>query len=261
MSRVPLEIHPGAVVHPDAKLGPGVTVGPYAVIGEHVVIGAGTTIGPHAVIEGWTEIGQECRIAQFACIGGPPQHLEYRGEETRVVIGNRNVIREFVTIHRGTVRGGARTVIGDDNYLMAYAHVAHDCEVGNHVIMANCASLAGHILIEDYAVLGGLAGIHQFARIGAHALVGACSGVSQDVPPYVHATGNRATPHGLNTVGLKRHGFSEETLRTLEQAYKLLYRSGLTLQEALDQIQQQLRGPEVEHFVAFIKASERGVVR
>ncbi|HEY4485960.1 MAG TPA: acyl-ACP--UDP-N-acetylglucosamine O-acyltransferase, partial [Nitrospiria bacterium] len=216
------EIHSTAVVHPGAHLAEGVTVGPYSIIGENVKIGRGTRVASHAVIEGWTEIGEGCRIFQFASIGADPQDLKFRGEKSALIIGRNNTIREFVTIHRGTGPGGGVTRIGDDNLLMAYVHVAHDCGVGNHVVLANAATLAGHITVQDHAIVGGLSGLHQFVRIGRHAIIGGCSAVPQDIPPFVSAVGNRAKLYGLNTVGLKRGGFGEERIAAIKSAYKII---------------------------------------
>jgi UDP-N-acetylglucosamine acyltransferase len=254
--------HPTALIHPGARLASDVTVGPYSVIGEHVTIGAGTQVGAHCVIEGWTDIGEGCVFSHFVSAGTPPQDLKFAGEESRLVIGARNTFREFVTLNRATHHGGGVTRIGDDNFLMAYVHVAHDCTLGNHVIMANAATLAGHIEIGDHAVLGGLTGVHQFVRIGAYAMIGGCSAVAQDVPPFVSAVGNRAKLYGLNLVGLKRQGFSEERIGALKKAYRLLFGAHLALKEALKQVRHDLSGnPDVETLVAFIEMSERGISR
>lgn len=256
------KVHSSAVVHPGAHLEDGVEVGPYVVIEDDVTIGRGTVIGPHVVIARGTQVGQECQIFPFATIGTVPQSLRFQGEESRVVIGDHNIIREYVTIHRGTAFGGGRTTVGHHNFLMAYVHIAHDCHIHNHVIMANAATLAGHIEIEDYAVVGGLVAIHQFVRVGAYSLIGGASGIPQDVPPYVSAVGNRARLFGLNLVGLKRHNFSEETIRKLKRAYRVIFRSGLRLTDALAQVEEELGGtPEVDHMVEFIKKSERGILR
>ena len=257
-----VQIHPTAVVHPGAEIGEGVRIGPYAVIGEHVKIHAGTEVGSHAVIEGWTEIGEHCRIFPYAYIGAVPQDLKYAGEPTRVRIGRHNTFREFVTVHRATAYGRGETVIGDHNFFMAYVHIAHDCVIGNHVIMANAATLAGHILIEDHAIIGGLSALHQYTRVGAYAMIGGASAVAQDVPPYISAVGNRARPYGLNLVGLKRHGFSEQTLAALKAAYRLIFRSKLTLREAIRRVREEVpQIPEVRHFVEFIEGSTRGICR
>lgn len=255
-------IHETAIVHPGARIEEGVEIGPYAVIGEHVSIGTGTTVGPHAVIEGWTEIGRDNRIFQFASVGAIPQDLKFHGEKSTLRIGDRNTIREFVTIHLGTEDGGGETRIGDDNLLMAYSHVAHDCRVGNEVILANGATLAGHVEVEDHAILGGLSAIHQFTRIGCHAMISGGAMVAQDIPPYTIAQGDRAKTVGLNLVGLKRRGFSPEVMRELKEAYKLVFRSGLRVEEALKRIGDDLaQSPELEVFVRFIKNSERGIAR
>lgn len=254
--------HPTAIIHPGAKLDAGVEVGPYAVIGDQVTIGAGTTVGPHAVIEGPTEIGRDNRIFQFASVGAIPQDLKFHGETSYLRIGDRNTIREFVTLHRGTEDGGGETVLGNDNLCMAYSHVAHDCRVGNHVILANCATLAGHVTIEDFAILGGLSAVHQFTRVGCHTMISGGSMVAQDVPPYTIAQGDRAKTVGLNLVGLKRRGFSEGVLRSIKSAYKLLFRSDLRLEEALARIEAELEpSPELQVFTDFIRHSQRGIAR
>lgn len=255
-------IHPTAIVNPAAHVAEGVEIGPYAIIGEHVRIGRGSRIGPHTVIDGWTEIGEECQIFHFASVGGIPQDLKYRGEETWLRIGNRNVIREFATLQPGTVTGIGETVIGDNNLFMAYCHVAHDCIVGNRVIMANGSTLAGHVLVEDFAILGGLSAVHQFVRIGESAMLSGGAMVVQDVLPYTIASGNRATSAGLNSVGLKRRGFSPEVITRIKKAYKLIFRSGLRLDEAIARIRHEVpMSPEIAHFVEFAEKSERGICR
>jgi len=253
--------HPTAVIHPDAELDTAVTVGPYAVIGAGVRIGAGGSVGAHAVIEGPTDIGEACVIHPFAALGGPPQDLKYKGGPTRLVIGRNNIIREFVTFHRGTPNGGGETVIGNDNLFMAYAHVAHDCHVGSHVVMANAATLGGHVTVGDHAILGGLAAVHQFVQIGDYAMIGGGAIVTQDVPPYVNAAGNRARMYGLNLIGLKRHGFSNETISALKAAYRLLFRSaGLPLKKRVDQVESQYGHlAEVRILLDFVKGSGRGL--
>ncbi len=257
-----MKIHPTAIIAPDARLADDVEIGPYSVIGPDVQIGAGTVIGPHVVIEQYTDIGEGCHIRQFASIGADPQDLKYRGEATRVVIGNFNTIRECATIHRATTADIGVTMIGDHNLLMAYTHVAHNCKIGNHVIMSNAVNLAGHIHVEDYAIIGGMTGIHQFTRIGAHSFIGGASAVPRDVPPSVLASGNTAKPYGLNQIGLKRRGFPEETLQALKQAYRLVFRSGLRLSVALERIEQEVVDlPETRHFVDFIRNSARGICR
>jgi len=255
-------IHQTAIVDARAELAEGVTVGPYTIIGPHVKIGAHTSIDAHVVIKGPTEIGQRCTVFPFASIGDIPQDLKYGGGTTKLAIGNDNIFREYVTVNRGTEEGGGVTVIGDHNFFMAYSHIAHDCIINNHVIMANAATLAGHIEIEDHAILGGLVGVHQFAKVGRSAFVGACSAVSQDVPPYGLAVGNRARLFGLNLTGLKRQKFSAEAIKNVKEAYRIIFRAGLTLKDALEQVSQTITdSPEVAHLIEFIRSSKRGVVR
>jgi UDP-N-acetylglucosamine acyltransferase len=255
-------IHQTAIIDSHAELDSGVEVGPYSIIGPQVKIGRNTKIGPHVVIDGWTHIGEGCTIFQFASIGALPQDLKYRGEESWVIMGNNNTIREFVTINRGTSWSKGKTIIGNNNFFMAYSHVAHDCKIGNHVILANAATLAGHIAIEDYAIVGGLVGVHQFVKLGCHCIIGGGSGVNKDVPPYMMANGQRAKLYGLNTVGLQRHHFSEEALTNLKKAYHIIFRSSLTLEKALDQLAHEVKNsPEVKHLIRFIESSERGVTR
>ena len=255
-------IHKTALVHEKARIGENVEIGPYAIIGEHVSIGDGTWVGPHTVIEGWTEIGRDNRIFQFASIGADPQDLKFGGEESHLKIGDRNMIREFVTLHRGTAEGGGVTVIGSDCLLMAYCHVAHDCILGDRVILANAATLAGHVRIDDHAILGGLCAIHQFTRVGCHVMISGGAMVVQDIPPYTIAQGDRAKTVGINQVGLKRRNFSDEAIRDIKQAYKLMFRSGLRKDEALAQIDAEMKDcKEVAVFTDFIRGSERGVAR
>lgn len=255
-------IHSSAVVHPKARLAPDIEIGPYSIIGENVRLGRGCRVASHVVIEGWTEIGENCRIFPFACIGTVPQDLKFQGEESRVVIGNNNTIREYVTINRGTRPGGSITRIGDRNLLMAYVHVAHDCQIGHQVILANAATLAGHIVIGDYAVVGGLCGIHQFVKVGRYAIVGGCSAVPLDVPPFVSAVGNRAKLYGLNSLGLKRHGFSSDRIANLKTTYKILFRSKLGAKEAVKKVREELPdSPDALEMAAFVEQSERGICR
>ena len=255
-------IHKTAIIDAKAELDSEVEVGPYCIIGPHVKIGKGTTLGPHVVIDGWTQIGEECHIFQFASIGTIPQDLKYRGEESWVIVGNNNIIREFVTINRGTAQSGGKTIIGDNNVLMAYCHVAHDCIIANYVILANAATLAGHIEIEDYAIVGGLTAVHQFVRLGRHSIVGGGSGVNKDIPPYMMANGQRAKLYGLNTVGLKRHNFSHEAVSNLKKAYRTIFRSSFTVKKALELLQAEIKtSPEVDHLINFIKNSKRGFAR
>ena len=258
-----MAVHETAIVHPTAELADGVSVGPYSIIGEGVRIAEGTWIGPHVVIDRWTSIGANCRIYQYASIGTPAQHLKYKGEETYVIIGDNNVIREFVTINRGTLIGDGKTEIGDNNFIMAYAHIAHDCKLGNNVIMANAAQLAGHVIVEDNAVIGGVVAVHQFVRIGRFAFIGGATSVPQDIPPYVTASGMRAKLYGINVLNLKRHGFTDEVINALKKAYRLVFRSHLTLSEALQQIREApiFEYPEVQHFVNFMEESKRGITR
>ena len=256
-------IHPTAVIDPKAELGGGVEVGPYTVIERGVIIGQGTKIGPHVVIREGTRIGEGNQIYQFSSIGEAPQAVAYRGEPTTLQMGDHNIIREFVTLHRGSVKGGGKTVLGNENFIMAYSHIAHDCQVGNQVVMANGATLGGHILIEDHAIIGGLAAVHQFCRIGAHAFVSGMTGVTLDVPPYMLASGSRANLFGLNTVGLKRHKISEASVRALKKAYRIIFRSSLTLEKALAQLREDeiAKISEVQHLLQFIAQTKRGISR
>jgi UDP-N-acetylglucosamine acyltransferase len=255
-------IDPHAVIDPSAELAAGVSVGPFAVIGAGVTIGRGTRVGPHTVINGPTRIGEDNHIYQFASVGDAPQDKKYAGEPTRLEIGDRNTIREFVTINRGTIQDEGVTRIGNDNWIMAYVHIAHDCRIGDHTIFANNASLAGHVRVEDYVILGGFTLVHQFCSIGAHALTAFGSGISMDVPPYVTVGGMPAHAHGMNMEGLRRRGFSEAARRTLKQAYKLLYRENLSLQDALVRLRELAAGcHEVELLVHFLENKKRGIVR
>lgn len=255
-------IHPTAIVHPAARIDEGVEIGPYAVIGENVSIGAGTVVGPHTVIEGWTQIGRDNRIFQFASVGAAPQDLKFHGEQTTLRIGDRNTIREFVTLHRGTESGGGETVVGSDNLFLAYSHVAHDCRVANRVILSNGATLAGHVHVDDYAILSGLCAVHQFTRVGAHAMVAGGAMVNQDVAPYTIVQGDRAKTVGINLVGLQRRGFSEAAIRNIKKAYKLIFRSRLRIEEALERIETELgEGPEHKVLADFVRHSQRGITR
>ncbi len=251
-----------AIVSPQAQLAPDVRVGAFSIIGPEVVIGARTVIEPHAMVGGPTVMGADNHIFPFAAIGGPPQDKKYRGEPTRLEIGDRNVFRESCTINRGTTHDQGVTRIGSDNLFMAYSHVAHDCQIGNQTVFANCASLAGHVDVGDWVIIGGLSAVHQFAKIGAHAFLGGGTILSRDVPPYVMVNGNPATPHSINSEGLKRRGFSEEQIRTLREAYRILYRSDLKLSEALARLETLAHAhAEVRPFVDFIHASNRSLVR
>ncbi|MGE0810888.1 MAG: acyl-ACP--UDP-N-acetylglucosamine O-acyltransferase [Immundisolibacter sp.] len=255
-------IDPTARVHPDAQLAPDVEVGAYSVIGPQVRIGAGSVIGPHTVITGNTTIGRNNRVFQFASLGEVPQDKKYHaGEDTRLDIGDGNTIREFCTLNVGTVGGGGVTRLGDDNWLMAYVHIAHDCLIGSHTIFANSSSLAGHVTVEDHVILGGFALVHQFCALGAHSFLGASSLVLKDVPPFVMAEGNSARPRGINSEGLRRRGFSTDDITTIRNAYKALYRSGLRLQEALAVLDGESDNPHVALMAAFVRRSQRGIIR
>lgn len=254
--------HPTALIHPNAKLADDVRVGAYSIIGEHVEIGAGTTVGPHVVITGHTRIGENNQIFQFCSLGEVPQDKKYAGEPTRLEIGNNNVIRECCTFNIGTVQDVGVTRMGNDNWVMAYVHVAHDCQIGNNVIFANSTQLAGHVVIDDYAILGGFTGVHQFCQIGAHVMTAVGTVLLHDIPPYVKVSGSPAAPHGINSEGLKRRGFSSASVMGIKRAYKTLYRSGLTLEEAKLSIGEQLaEHPELQILADFLNRSQRGIVR
>jgi UDP-N-acetylglucosamine acyltransferase len=259
-------IHPTAIVDPKAELDASVSVGPYAVIGPRVRIGARCSVGAHCVIEGHTAIGNDNRIFQFASVGAPPQDKKYGGEPTRLEIGNGNTIREFVTINTGTVQDAGVTRLGDDNWIMAYVHIAHDCQLGSHLILANAVQLAGHVHLGDWVFLGGLSGVHQFVRVGAHAMAGFQARLSQDVPPFVTVAGNPAQAQGINQEGLRRRGYTPERIAAVKQMHKLLYRQGLTLADARTAIG-QLSGelpeaqPDIELMQGFLATAERGIVR
>ena len=259
---VPLrKIHETAVIYPGARLGRDVEVGPYSVIGENVFIGDGTKIGSHVVIEGWTTIGKECRIHHGACVGNAPQDLKFKGEKTFVYIGDNTVIREFVTINRATGEG-EETRIGSNCLLMGTVHIAHNCVVGNNVVISNHAGLAGHVTVEDRAIISGLTGVHQFVKIGRNAMVGGASKVVQDVPPFVIADGRPARVCGLNSVGIARAGLSEDVRRNLKRAYRILFRSGLKLSEAITTMEQELDSSEpVDHLLRFLRNVNRGICR
>lgn len=255
-------IHPQAIVDPGARIGKNVDIGAFTIIGPGVEIGDDSWIGPHVVIYGPTRIGKNNRIYQFCSLGDAPQHLGYQGEPTRLEIGDRNIVREYCTFNRGTVGGGGVTRLGDDNFIMAYCHVAHDCHVGNHTIFANGTSLAGHVTIEDYVIFGGFTMVHQFCRVGAYTMTGISTVTFKDIPPYLLVAGNTAVPHGLNLRGLKRRKFSASAIESLRRAYKILYKSGLRLEEALALLAEDAKdSAEVNHFFQFIKASERGIIR
>lgn len=257
-----MTVHATAIVAPGAQLHPTVEVGPYAVIGPKVRIAAGTRVGPHAVIDGDTTIGERNRIFQFASVGAQPQDLKYAGEETRLVIGDENQIREFTTLHIGTAGGGGVTRVGNKNLFMAYSHVAHDCQVGDGCVFANSATLAGHVEVRDHAILGGLSAVHQFTRIGPHAFIAGGAIVVMDVPPFCTAQGDRAELAGLNTVGLTRHGYSEEQIGRIKDAYRILFRSKLGLNEAISRLKAEHGGhKEIELLLDFVTSSKRGFTR
>nr|WP_320014127.1 acyl-ACP--UDP-N-acetylglucosamine O-acyltransferase [uncultured Desulfobacter sp.] len=255
-------IHPTAIIDSSARIDENVTIGPYTIVKGDVTIGSGTTIGPYCTIEDHVTIGPDCNIFQYASIGGAPQDLKFHGETTHLIIGRGSIIREFVTINRGTGFGGGLTEVGEENYLMAYTHVAHDCKTGKGVILANNSTLAGHIEIGNYATVGGLVAIHQFVKIGDYAYIGGKSAVVKDIPPFVIAAGDRATLHGLNNVGLKRHNFETSVIRQLKKAYRIFFRIGLTVTQAVERTKAEVEQlPEVVFFSEFIKTSNRGVTR
>ncbi len=257
-----MEIHPSAVVSPHAELATGVRIGPFSVIGDHVTIGKDTNIGSHVVIDGHTQLGERNRIYPFVSIGSPPQDIGYRGEDTRVFIGDDNMIREYATINRATTKEEWKTVVGNENYIMAYAHVAHDCILGNKVIMSNVATLGGHIAVGDHATLGGMVAVHQFVRIGAYAFLGGKSGVDRDVPPFMITAGSRAKLYGVNGRGLKRLGFSQKTINGLKKAYRIIWRENKRMGEGIKQVKKEIKSfPELEMLLSFIEASERGVLQ
>ncbi len=260
------QIHPSAMVDHRAEIGENVIISAYAVIGPNVKIGKNTVIGSHTVIEGITEIGENNKISNFVTIGHPPQDIKYANEPTKVIIGNNNIIREYASIHRATTKGDWKTEIGSNNFIMAYSHIAHDCKIGNYVVMANNASLAGHVIISDYAVIGGLVGIHQFVRVGESAFIGAGTLTSLDILPYSlvagKGTGNRAKFFGLNIIGLKRRGFSKETIEKIKKAYYILFQSKLLLKEAIKKVREELgEFSEVEKIINFIETTKRGICR
>ena len=256
------EIHPTAIISPKAEIEEDTFVGPFCIIQDGAHMKRGSKLISNVIIEGNTEIGENCTIYPFTSIGLPPQDLKYKGETTGIKIGNNNTIREYVTLHRASVGGDGQTTLGDNNFLMAYVHIAHDCKIGNSVIMANVATLAGHVVVEDHAYIGGLSAVHQFARIGSYAMVGGFSGVAQDIPPYMTASGPRAKLFGLNTIGLKRHGFSDSTINELKKAYKILFREKRTLKDAIKKIQEDLPyTDEIKHLIDFIQKNKRGICR
>ena len=257
-----MSIDPRAVVSPRAQIASGVEIGPYSVIGPDVTIGAGCHIGPHVVINGPTVLGEGNRVYQFASLGEAPQDMKYKGEPTKLIIGDRNTFREYVTINRGTVTGIGETRLGNDNLILAYSHIAHDCVLGNHIIFSNVVNLAGHVQVGDWVIFSGYSGAHQFSRIGAHAFIGNNTSVIRDIPPYVLATGHPAEPRSINIEGLKRRGFDEEQQRAIRNAYRILYRSDLKLEDAMQQIEEMARQNEVLGiFAEFLRSSTRGLAR
>jgi UDP-N-acetylglucosamine acyltransferase len=259
MTAVAAMVHPSAIVHPGARIAPDCEIGPYCIIGEHVVLGPGCRLHSHVVIDGWTTLGRGNDIFPFASIGLKTQDLKWKGGITRTEIGDFNTFREYVTVHSATGAGEA-TVIGSHNHLLAYCHIAHNVRLGDHIVMSNVATLAGHVLVEDHAVVGGLAAVHQFCRIGKMAIIGGCSKVVQDVPPYMLADGNPAETRTINKVGLERNGVCEEAQAALKQAFRILFREGLATSNALARLQAELKPlPEIQHLIAFARASERGL--
>jgi UDP-N-acetylglucosamine acyltransferase len=257
-----MEIHPSAVVSPNAEIGPGVRIGPFSVIGDRVTVGRDTVIGPHVVIEGNTRIGERNNIYPFVSIGSPPQDVSYKGEDTRVVIGDDNIIREYVSINRASTKQEWVTVVGNNNYLMAYAHVAHDCILGNHIIMSNVATLGGHTVVGDHVTLGGLMASHQFVRIGVYAFISGITGLPQDIPPYMLAAGARAKLYGPNLVGLRRHGFSRDVINGLRKAYKIIWRESGRFDEGIARVRREIEPfPELDVLLDFLRDSKRGVTR
>ncbi len=258
-----MEVHPTAIISETAVLGPGVTVGAYSIIGDHVTLGQGCRVDSHVVIQGRTRVGSRCHFFPYSSIGLPPQDLKYKGEDTELVIGDDNVFREYVTINRGTAQGGGRTLIGNNNFFMVYSHVAHDCVLGNSIIMANAATLAGHVLIEDYATIGAFSGIHQFCRIGVHGFVGGYSVITKDVLPYSKTVSARdARNYGVNTLGLERRGFSTESIRVIRAAYRVILQSKLNTSQALPVLKERFMDqPNVRVLIDFIEKSQRGIIK
>lgn len=257
-----MDIHPSAVVSPHAELGPGVRIGPYCTIGDHVRIDRETVLSSHVTIEGHTRIGARNRIYPFTSVGFPPQDIGYKGEDTRVIIGDDNIIREYSTIHRATTKQNWETVVGDENYIMAYAHIAHDCYLGKRVIMSNGATLGGHIAIDDYAILGGMVAVHQFVRIGTHAFIGGKSGIDRDVPPFMITAGERAKLYGVNQKGLHRMGFSQQSIDGLKKAYRIIWRDNSRFSDGIRQVRREMESfPELEILLGFFEGSRRGILR
>ena len=258
-----MSIHPTAVVSSKASLGEAVSIGPYAILEDDVVLGDHCRVDAHTVIQGPTRAGAHCHFFPFCSIGFPPQDLKYRGERTELVIGDHNTFREYVTVNRGTTGGGGRTAIGNHNFIMAYSHIAHDCSLGDHVLLANAATLAGHVTVADHATIGAFSGVHQFCRVGIYGFVGGYSVITKDVLPYSKTVSARdAKNYGVNVIGLERRGFSEDSIRTIRAAYRVLLKSGLNTSQALDQLEQELAGyPEVQALIDFIQTSDRGIIK
>jgi UDP-N-acetylglucosamine acyltransferase len=254
-------IHPTAIIHKNAAIDDDVDIGPYCTIDEKATIRKGTKLLGHVVVQGNTTIGEGCTISPFASIGGPPQDISYKGEDTTLAIGNNNIIKEYVTINKGTVHGGGATEVGSNNFIMAYAHIAHDCKVGSNIIMANCATLAGHVEVADFVTFAGLCAVHQFCKVGKYAFISGITGVPKDVPPFMIAAGSRAELYGLNVVGLERHGFTKEEISQLKKAYRILFRSSLPLTTSLKVIQEELKGEHIDELINFIQSSKRGICR
>ena len=257
-----MDIHPTAVVNPNARLAEGVKVGPYCIIGDQVSVGRNTTLLSHVVIEGHTLIGERNRVYPFVSIGSPPQDIGYRGEETRVIVGNDNLIREFTTINRATTKQDWQTVVGNENYFMAYSHVAHDCVLGNKIVMGNAATLGGHVSVADYAIFGGMVAVHQFVRIGAYAFLGGKAGIDRDVPPFMIVSGERAKLYGINQRGLARLGWPKEKIAALKRAYGILWRGNRPFSEGIKQVRDEIPSfPELELLLSFLVKSKRGILR
>ncbi len=256
-----IEIHKTAIIHPDAKIAKGVVVGPYAVIGPHVQIEENVKIGNHCVVDGYTTIGQDSQLYSGAVVGSPPQDKKYKEtDEVYLTLGEKNIVREYVTINPGTIDGGGKTIIGNNNLFMAYSHVAHDCVVGNNCVMANAGTLAGHVTLEDNAVVGGLSAVHQFVRLGRLAIVGGCSKVVQDIPPFSTCDGHPAKVYNLNLIGLRRAKVDSKTIKSLKQAFKILFHSGLTKTHAIEKLEQEIESsPEIDHLIFFAKTTKRGL--
>jgi len=255
-------IHPTAIIDPSAEIDADVTIGPFSIIKSDVCIGSGTTIGPYATIDQYVTIGSDCQIFQYSSVGAAPQDLKFTGEKSYLKIGSGTIIREFATINRGTELGGGYTEVGENNYLMAYTHIAHDCITGHNVVLANNATLAGHVVVGNHATLGGFVAVHQFSKIGDYAYIGGKSAVIKDIPPYVIASGERASLHGLNNVGLKRNGFSKASIGEIKKAYRIVFRIGLTIKQASERVKAEVEQiPEVKNFMGFIKNSSRGITR